>query len=527
MRLFLLFVCSFVGTTLSAQPIAQQVKDVCPGACGIYGNRYYTHDGRIYYSGGDSTNGNELWISDGSDAGTYLLKDINPNAPLNYTLGNSDPKDFCSINGKMIFAAKAADGIHHNFWVTDGTETGTQPFATIPAAWSKFMPYKDRAYFFRHIAAAPPASWIEIYVTDATPGGTQLFHTTNISPSLSGISCHFLYNGKLYMGITDRAKFIVTDGTTSGTSEVVLPCDYIMGGVLFNNKIYYIGRNINDTHCLYQSDGTTTGTRLIKDLDSDRPFLGMHVIDGRMIIRCDKMWSSDGTTSGTYEVTKAGVQNYYYPPEVLNGKLYFTKQYGQYRYLTVTDGTDQGTYIVDSTCNIVRTLGMEILKAYNGYLFFEAQPFYDLNGMKFLATKSRLCYTSTQPNSAQALGNLSIAASSLSSAVLNGELYISADDSISGRELWKIKASPATSLGATSKGYDFTLYPNPAQTHINLQLPDDAAVRYRIINLFGQTVLQGTATSQRPINIAAIPPGSYFIVLQQSGATHSKTFIKQ
>ena len=35
-------------------------------------------NGRIYFSAYDATNGFELWTSDGTEAGTMLVKDLNP-----------------------------------------------------------------------------------------------------------------------------------------------------------------------------------------------------------------------------------------------------------------------------------------------------------------------------------------------------------------------------------------------------------------------------------------------------------------
>jgi len=67
----------------------------------------------------DSTNGKELWVSDGTAAGTTLLKNINPG-------GNSSfPSDFTVFDNKLFFSAD--DGTHgRELWVTDGTTAGTK-----------------------------------------------------------------------------------------------------------------------------------------------------------------------------------------------------------------------------------------------------------------------------------------------------------------------------------------------------------------------------------------------------------------
>jgi len=65
------------------------VKDINPGsASGLYGgDRWFTVlDGIGYFPANDGINGFELWRTDGTEAGTYMVKDINPG------LANSDPR---------------------------------------------------------------------------------------------------------------------------------------------------------------------------------------------------------------------------------------------------------------------------------------------------------------------------------------------------------------------------------------------------------------------------------------------------
>ena len=64
-------------------------------------------------------NGIELWTSDGTEAGTSLLKDINPGN------GDSDPHSFFKAFGRVFFSSFT---IEHGreLWVTDGTSQGTQ-----------------------------------------------------------------------------------------------------------------------------------------------------------------------------------------------------------------------------------------------------------------------------------------------------------------------------------------------------------------------------------------------------------------
>jgi ELWxxDGT repeat protein len=73
----------------------------------------------IYFSVYDDTHGSEIWKTDGTPAGTQLIKDINPGA------ASSVPSELISANGLLVFIAD--DGVHGaEIWVSDGTTQGTQ-----------------------------------------------------------------------------------------------------------------------------------------------------------------------------------------------------------------------------------------------------------------------------------------------------------------------------------------------------------------------------------------------------------------
>src|SRR3954464_8826918 len=64
-----------------------------------------------------STNGDELWISDGTTNGTHLLKNIFPGS------GSSSPRNFTQLGNYLLFTATGPNGLEP--WRTDGTEEGT------------------------------------------------------------------------------------------------------------------------------------------------------------------------------------------------------------------------------------------------------------------------------------------------------------------------------------------------------------------------------------------------------------------
>src|SRR4051794_11423610 len=82
------------GATVTSQPVAM--------------------NGAIYYRATDPTHGDELWRSDGTAAGTSLLKDIRPG------IGKGNPRGLTVVGNTLFFSA--SDGVNGNqLWKTDGT----------------------------------------------------------------------------------------------------------------------------------------------------------------------------------------------------------------------------------------------------------------------------------------------------------------------------------------------------------------------------------------------------------------------
>jgi ELWxxDGT repeat protein len=108
------------------------VKDLYPGETTIYfpysgyrtlpnsssPNLLRNFNGTLFFTATDGVHGKELWTSDGTAAGTVILKDIHPG------LAGSLIYHIIDVNGTLYFSAN--DGIHgRELWKSDGTSTGT------------------------------------------------------------------------------------------------------------------------------------------------------------------------------------------------------------------------------------------------------------------------------------------------------------------------------------------------------------------------------------------------------------------
>jgi ELWxxDGT repeat protein len=96
--------------------------------------------GKLFFVADDGVHGKEIWSSDGTPAGTAMVKDIRPgiasSGPYGMLLDDifCEGPSHCTVEWGGVFYFSADDGIHGEaLWKTDGTEAGTvlvQDFST-------------------------------------------------------------------------------------------------------------------------------------------------------------------------------------------------------------------------------------------------------------------------------------------------------------------------------------------------------------------------------------------------------------
>jgi len=105
------------------------VKDVSPGPDGgLAGSTLVVIGNTVYFAASDGVVGRELWKSDGTAAGTVLVKDIYPGFG---NFGNSNPAGLANANGTLFFRAESPSPSGAQLWMSDGTEAGTVRIAVM------------------------------------------------------------------------------------------------------------------------------------------------------------------------------------------------------------------------------------------------------------------------------------------------------------------------------------------------------------------------------------------------------------
>lgn len=226
----------------------------------------------LYFYGSDEVAGFEFWRTDGTTAGTHLVKDINPGTESSL-LFSASKQYFAELNGFIYFgAAEPINGAE--LWKSDGTEAGTTMVANIDTSEatiaqfgsnpSYLCTYNNEIYF----SGYRPVDGRELWKSNGTAAGTVL--VKDIASGSSNPSDLLVYNGSLYFSaFSQNQDFTLfrSNGTAAGTVVVKEPAAGGPGDVrepvVFNEKLYFGGFHDLGFYAIWFSDGTAAGTNYL------------------------------------------------------------------------------------------------------------------------------------------------------------------------------------------------------------------------------------------------------------------------
>jgi len=247
------------------------IKDIYPGdgdgARILDETDYLVLDNTLYFQGTTPIQGRELWKTDGTEAGTVAITDINP-------FGDSFPRNFVEIDGTIFFSA--VDGTSgRELWKTDGTTEGTElvkdifPGGLGVSSNDDFVNYQGTLFF----AANDGEHGRELWKSDGTEQGTvmvrDIYPNTN-NFTRSSIPRNFIvYNDQLLFTANDSTgrKIWQTDGTEEGTKKLLdVEVPSLRGFVNANGTLFFTATDEEHGLELWRSDGTPEGTQLVQDI---------------------------------------------------------------------------------------------------------------------------------------------------------------------------------------------------------------------------------------------------------------------
>jgi ELWxxDGT repeat protein len=267
----------------------------------------------LYFTKNAGAEGLELWKSDPLTGTASLVADINP-------VGSSRPINLTDVNGTLYFAAtNGSSGVE--LWKSDGTAAGTVIVRNINATGASSTPRQltnvNGTLFF---TANNGVNGVELWKSDGTTAGT-VFVKDIIVGSVGAFPENLTnVNGTLFFTVNDGVngtELWKSDGTTAGT---VLVKDINPGFAISSSNnllnvdgtLYFTADDGVNGVELWKSDGTEAGTTLVKDIflgsASSSP-LGLTSFDGVVYFSATdgvygrELWRSDGTAAGTFRMS--------------------------------------------------------------------------------------------------------------------------------------------------------------------------------------------------------------------------------
>lgn len=358
---------SLIPISASGQ-VPTLVKDIKPGPSGSNPIAFQDWNGELFFVAGTLAEGREPWISDGTAAGTRILRDIAPGPISSFSKYEPLPVPV-EFQGNFYFVAGTqAEGLE--VWRSDGTTAGTQLLRDIEPGPGSSRPELIRYENQLFIVATTTSFGKELWTTDGTSAGTQLFVDLWTGPG----------HGIEDVVVRDDVLFISgNDGSTgyepwicSGTpASLQLLKDIAFGAAdgitiassfAWNGEIFFRGYESSTGHEIYATDKTPAGTRLIADfnpgLKSTSPqFYGAVALNNGVLFQArDEVagfepWITDGTAGGTFRLGDfyAGIGTSLHRAFGLGpDKAVFTCLSSTYGFEPfITDGTIAGTQVVD------------------------------------------------------------------------------------------------------------------------------------------------------------------------------------
>jgi len=406
----------------------------------------------LYFSGLGQSSGRELWKSDGTSIGTVMIADINPGQ--NSSEAGLPNCPTVIDDHTLLFAAQKGN-LGVELWKSDGTAAGTQLVKDInqkssgPLSIVNLSSNNGKLFFIGTDGiTSGPLLWISDGTkegTDSVPGLTPWYYDVFLDnlPSL-GTATYFYASDKA----TGNHGLYKTDGTIKGTflvKQLAPTTRRIKWMVSAGNLIYFLMVEADQTSTLWRSDGTFAGTFEIKNNIRDIPYSlfakqNLVAVGNTLYFPLTNndnkisLWKTEGTIASTNKIL-----NTYSNPTSLcayHGALYFSGARpnavgNDVSYLVKTDGTEAGTF---EFANVSHPY--DLIES-GGKLFFIAYGIY--NGAR---VGQELWVIDSGVTTARLVKNINATQDAFSDfqpknkLSINGRLFFFADDGIHGKELW-------------------------------------------------------------------------------------------
>lgn len=475
-NLYLFGSFAIAGDPVLVKNIAQQQNG--SGLC----SRPVQVEDTVFFCGRSIKYGAELWKMDSNLNGAGMVKDIR------IGINDSNPKSLTASNNLLFFAVW--DGqTSQELWRSDGTEAGTIRLKTAPVDHLKDV--HGSLFFTSHDNYFHPQLW----KSDGTVAGTMPVKTIIGHGSFSSSDTFFDVHGLLFFSLNQDTLW-VSDGTEAGTviirdyqSQRIAqnPKHFTIS----NNLLFFTTFDPDNGNELWSSDGTAIGTTVIGQISSAaRSFT---VCNGTLFFiatgekdngqLCDALWKYDSVTSTLIQIKALhdwGWPNINYILEPIASTLYFIGENNGDTQLWISDGTSEGTVIykeiqnekADELTSVHDTLFFTTFNADNNRklwlsdgtsdgtvllkdlgtkdgAYFPRNHLVEVNDLLFFLSDDGMHGRELWTSDGSTVGTVLIkdifpgpeGSSPRDLTVINNILMFSADNNSTGRELWRSDGS--------------------------------------------------------------------------------------
>ena len=274
----------------------------------------------VFFSAETLFKGEELWKSDGTEAGTGMVKDIKENGGF----PSSYPKDLTDINGTLYFRAIDDNTSTYHPWKSDGTEAGTVRTSEYT------VPDNTRLPLLKGVIASDSSA--------LTIGSTRYYieYNSTINPQVS----HYPSKG-LWKQDSNGTKTLIHRIYLDGTSNVDFGNLYNIGG-----KPYYsvLGSTPFQSH-FYSIEGDVQSVKWSSSDFSLDPRKGIYVYKNKLFLPLQSQNNGKTGIAGFVDLQDRPLYDVHYLG-IINGKLIFSSNEPSYTQIWSNDGTDAGTELL-------------------------------------------------------------------------------------------------------------------------------------------------------------------------------------
>lgn len=443
---------------------AERLADIAPGLASSDPQELVHGGHALFFTAEDGTHGRELWSSSGTGGpGTLLVKDVR--------LGGegSDPRDLTRVGDRIFFSAD--DGVHgRELWVSDGTEAGThlvrdlrpgaegaiEPVFSFRRGERRFVEFGGVLYF----SADDGVHGQELWRSDGTAAGTYLVE--DFAPGAEGaFPRRFSRTGSAFFFVGSRGTRVhLLRGT--GMPGAVSVLERVEDNVIFRpapvkSRLFFLVDNDEGEASLWKTDGTAASTRHLRFFHGEYPH-DLVALGSRLVFSAgegepegEELWVSDGTVTGTRlvkDLLPGPSGSFPRALAAMNGRVFFAADDGggPGRELWETDGTAAGTLLLRDVEPGAASSSPEELTAIQDTLFFSAET----------AGRGREPWVSD----GTAAGTVPLtelnpgAASSSPRGFLRSgwDVFFTAEDG-AGRELWALPFRPSEECDASLRSH--------------------------------------------------------------------------